>query len=183
MMKRLVLILLTAAGIVAPVISGRASAAQLRIGVFGLFHPTELVLAPAGELGCHPKHMTEEQFVIGRGVRKRYQVLARDDQEVNRRLRVDVFEGDGAFIFVDDLAGRLAGDNAAEEAGLHNKRSRGIATNNSSWRRPFRGPMPLIGPRNLHVAGPKSRFLPFASRRVGMTAFRSSRKKASGTLH
>src|SRR5512147_1534713 len=46
-------------------------------------------------------------------------VLRSDDQEVRRRLRVDVHEGDGVVVLVDDLGRDLAGGDLAEEAVGH----------------------------------------------------------------
>jgi hypothetical protein len=43
-------------------------------------------------------------------------VLVRNDENVRRRLRVDVPEGDGTFVPVNDLGGSLARDDPAKEA-------------------------------------------------------------------
>ena len=48
-------------------------------------------------------------------------MLARDDQDVGRRLGVDVAEGNDEVVLVDEVGRDLAGDDAAEEAvgGFH----------------------------------------------------------------
>ena len=43
-------------------------------------------------------------------------MLARDDQDVGRGLRVPVAEGDGVLTRRDDLGGHLTGDDGAEQA-------------------------------------------------------------------
>src|SRR4051794_25956046 len=47
---------------------------------------------------------------------ERGDVAARDDEDVRRRLRVDVVEGDGDVVLEHLLRGDLAGHDAAEEA-------------------------------------------------------------------
>jgi len=43
-------------------------------------------------------------------------VAARYDQRVTTRRRFDVHERHGALVLVDDLPGKLAGDDLAEQA-------------------------------------------------------------------
>jgi stage II sporulation protein D (peptidoglycan lytic transglycosylase) len=79
MMKRLVPLLLAAAVIAAPAIPLCASAAGLRIGVFGLFHPAELALAPAPH-GALLVRAGNESLILEDGQHARCRV-ARDQVE------------------------------------------------------------------------------------------------------
>jgi hypothetical protein len=57
-----------------------------------------------------------EQGLIGlRGVVEGFDVRARDDEDVRRGLRVDVAEGDGPLVLVDERGGNLARDDFAKE--------------------------------------------------------------------
>ncbi|MNY53708.1 hypothetical protein D3C86_1894880 [compost metagenome] len=60
---------------------------------------------------------------IAREVRDRGDVLLRDHEDVDRRLGVDVAEGDGVIVLVDDLRRDLAGDDLAEETIGHLRHS------------------------------------------------------------
>ena len=47
--------------------------------------------------------MAEQGGVVLSGIVQPGDVLARNNQKVHRRLRVEVLEGDGVLVFVDDL--------------------------------------------------------------------------------
>ena len=57
--------------------------------------------------------------VAGRQIVQRGDVPARDDQDMQRRLRVDVLERHQLIVLMDELAGNLAADDLAEEAVGH----------------------------------------------------------------
>jgi hypothetical protein len=60
------------------------------------------------------------QCVIGRRqVVDRRDVSTRDDEHMQRRLRVDVLDGDEVVVLMDDGALDLARDDLAEEAVAH----------------------------------------------------------------
>src|SRR3982751_4776078 len=68
-----------------------------------------------------------------------------DDEHWRRSLRIDVVEREHRFVLVDDRAGNLAGDDAAEQAGRmvfgHGSFASGIGPGH--WSRPL---VPVIGP-------------------------------------
>ena len=57
------------------------------------------------QLGRDEMQMAEQFAVFRRNVRVGRDDLARDDEDVDRRLRIDVMEGEALVVFVDD-AGR-----------------------------------------------------------------------------
>ena len=71
---------------------------------------------PLGHPPGHPLGAAHHriQVVLGH-LQEVLGVLARDDEQVPARRRVDVHEGDGALILVDLRAGDLARDDLAEE--------------------------------------------------------------------
>ena len=60
-------------------------------------------IALAGELRRDHLEAAQEQSVGWRGVAERLDVLARADQDVRGRLRVDVFEGEDLVVLADKL--------------------------------------------------------------------------------
>src|SRR5207253_6064652 len=72
-----------------------------------------------GELDRRQVQATD-QFGIGFGdVVVRRNDLARDDQNVRRRLRVGVPKGEAVLVFVDDLGGNLSFDDLQENVVGH----------------------------------------------------------------
>ena len=59
---------------------------------------------------------------LGRSVVRRNH-LARDDQHVDRRLGIDITEGQAAIIFVDNVGGNLLVEDLLEEVVLHHGRT------------------------------------------------------------
>ena len=70
----------------------------------------------AGDLGCGPEQAAEQGAVRSLGLRSGGDVPARHDENVHRRLRVQVGEGVGLLIFEDWLGGNLAGDDFTKQA-------------------------------------------------------------------
>src|SRR5450432_3363291 len=66
------------------------------------------------QLRRQPRHLTDDQRILHIGERR--DVRARNDDDVRRRLRIDVAEGDALRRLRDELRGNLAADDAAEEA-------------------------------------------------------------------
>lgn len=64
-----------------------------------------------------PEEMPAERRVVEIGERR--DVRAGHDEHMQRRLRVDVSERDGAVVLMDDLRGDLARDDAADHAIAH----------------------------------------------------------------
>ncbi len=69
-----------------------------------------------GELRCNGQHVPQQRSVLPRGVGERWEMLARDDEKVHRRLRGDVAEGDNLLIRVKELHRQLARSDAAKKA-------------------------------------------------------------------
>ena len=70
---------------------------------------------------CGDRGRGTEQFGHGSGIftansRERADMAARNQQNMGRRFRVNVVEGEKVRIFVDFLCGNLAGGDFAEEA-------------------------------------------------------------------
>ena len=68
------------------------------------------------QLRRHQKKMAEQRLVFGEGLLERGEVLSRKHQQVDRRLRVNVFDRHGALVLMNDFGGNLAVDDPAEEA-------------------------------------------------------------------
>ena len=73
----------------------------------------------ADQLRCHSEQVSEERLVFGSGFFQRGQVLAWDNQKVNRRLRMKIFYSHRHIVFIHDLARSLALNDAAEKAVVH----------------------------------------------------------------
>lgn len=54
-----------------------------------------------------PQHVAEHDLVLRSSVVQRIHVLAGDDQDVPRRLRIDVFERHNVIILVEDVRRKL----------------------------------------------------------------------------
>jgi hypothetical protein len=66
------------------------------------------------ERGRDAEELPRERVVLGREVVQRGDVLARDDEQVDGCLRIDVLERDDVCVLVDDLRGDLLLDDLAE---------------------------------------------------------------------
>jgi hypothetical protein len=66
------------------------------------------------QLGGHHVQMTEQLTVFRLDVGVGGNDLARDDEHVYGRLRIDVVEGDAVFVLVDDAGGDFLFDNLQE---------------------------------------------------------------------
>jgi hypothetical protein len=64
-------------------------------------------------------HRPYEPVVVRSEVVQRADVATGDDQYVQRRLRVDVPDGDELVVLVNESGGNLPADNPAEEAIVH----------------------------------------------------------------
>jgi hypothetical protein len=64
-------------------------------------------------------HRAHEPVVVRSEVVQRADVAAGDDQHVQRRLRVDVPDGDELVVLVNEPGWNLAADDPAEEAIVH----------------------------------------------------------------
>lgn len=71
-----------------------------------------------GNLVRDQQEMPEQPIVVLSRIQKRREVSARNDQDMDRGLRMDVLEGHGLVILIDDLAGKFSCRDPAKEAGL-----------------------------------------------------------------
>ena len=78
----------------------------------------------AGDLRYDPEQMAEQRSVFGRRFGERTEVLARDNQHMDRGVGMNVGEGDALLVLVDASGGDASVDDLAEEAG-HNSNSIG----------------------------------------------------------
>ena len=65
-------------------------------------------------------HLADELVVVGGEIVERRDVPPRHDEDVGRRLRIDVVEGDDALVFEDDGGVDFVIHDRAEEARRHN---------------------------------------------------------------
>src|SRR6266436_2816081 len=77
--------------------------------------PIEKIPLP-GELRGYKLQFPEHRLIFGPGVAQRFEVFTRANQDVSRRLWVDVFESKKIGIFVHDLRRNLLCRNLAEKA-------------------------------------------------------------------
>ena len=63
-----------------------------------------------------PQEMAERSFVSLRSFVEGFHVIARENEHMHGRLRIDVAKGDRALILVDNVCGNLARDDSAKEA-------------------------------------------------------------------
>ena len=66
-----------------------------------------------------PRHRSDQLVITRREVVQRGDVTSRDDQQMERRLRIDVLDGDYGIVLMDDRGWNRACDNLAEEAVSH----------------------------------------------------------------
>src|SRR6266511_943447 len=71
------------------------------------------------ELRRDAEQLPRERVVLRGEVVERRDVLARDDEQVHRRLRVDVLESHDVRVLMDELRGDLPLDDLAEQAVRH----------------------------------------------------------------
>jgi len=76
-----------------------------------------LELSLARQLRRDQEQVAEQEFILGGIVQGRH-VLARNDEQVNGCLGMDVFDGHRPLVLVNDLGGDAAFDDATENAGL-----------------------------------------------------------------
>ena len=69
-----------------------------------------------GDVGGHGEQVAEERAVGLGEVERGGDVLPRHEEDVRRRARGDVVDGDEQVVLVDASRGDLPGDDAAEEA-------------------------------------------------------------------
>lgn len=72
-----------------------------------------------GKLRSQLKDLTDNRSVIRRQIHQVRDVLAGNDQKVNRRLRINVPEGHQRFVLVNDIAFDLTFDNATKKTITH----------------------------------------------------------------
>jgi len=63
---------------------------------------------------CGVEDVSGERLVIFVQIVKRGDVFFRDDQEMYRRLRADIMEGNELIIFIELAGGNRTGDDSAE---------------------------------------------------------------------
>ncbi len=57
----------------------------------------------ARQLRRHYQEMSHQRLVFRRSIFERSKMLARNHQEMNRRLRMDVFNGRNLVVFIDEF--------------------------------------------------------------------------------
>jgi hypothetical protein len=67
-------------------------------------------------LSRQQKKMAEQRLVFGERLPQRGEMLSRKHQQVDRRLRMNVFNRHGALVLMNDFSGDFAVDDSAEEA-------------------------------------------------------------------
>ena len=75
-----------------------------------------------GQFGGEQQHAPQQRLVLGADLRHGRNVQFGDDEEMDRRPRVDVVEGKNLFVFIDFFARDLAGNDFAKDAvgvGVH----------------------------------------------------------------
>lgn len=90
-------------------------------------------------------HMAEQSLVFERQMRERSDVLARDDQQMDGRLRVDIGDGECPLVFEDLLRWYGTSGNFAEEA-IHAEQSNANVSHSPREvaRRPAREPRVIV---------------------------------------
>src|SRR4051812_23105656 len=94
----------------------------LCVGVEDRPEPAVGVALIARHRGGAAEHLTDQRLVAGLKIVQRRNVPLRDDQRVQRRLRVDVVEDHEVVVFVDYRCGNLLAHDAAEQAIGHGVR-------------------------------------------------------------
>ena len=81
-----------------------------------------------GDVVCHQEEVSEESIITLACIKERREMPAGNNQDVDRRLRVDVLEGYGVIVLVDDLGRKLPLNDLTEETGFHAQPSPLIST-------------------------------------------------------
>ena len=68
------------------------------------------------QLSGASQHPADQRVIVRTQIVRGRDVLPRDDQQMHRRLRIDVAERDEIVVFVHNRCRNLAGDDAAEQA-------------------------------------------------------------------
>ena len=72
-----------------------------------------------GDLLCREVHFSQNFPIIIRNIIGGGDMLSRNDQNVMRRLGIDVIESENRIIFVDDVTGNLTIRNLTEQTVIH----------------------------------------------------------------
>ncbi len=72
-----------------------------------------------GQLSRHKKEVAEQGLVFRCSLPERRNVFSWEDQQMDRRLRMNVLDRDRLFVLMHYFGGNLAIDNLAEEAISH----------------------------------------------------------------
>jgi len=92
---------------------GNQPKTTLRVGVHALLQ---------GQFGGEQQHAPQQRLVLGADLRHGRNVQFGDDEEMDRRPRVDIVKGKNLFVFIDFFARYLAGNDFAKDAvgvGVH----------------------------------------------------------------
>src|SRR5258708_38908283 len=73
-------------------------------------------VALGGQFGSYQLQLAEQRLVAGLGVVQRDKMFPGANQNVRRRLRVDVFKGEYVLVLINELRGNLFRANFAEQA-------------------------------------------------------------------
>ena len=68
-----------------------------------------------GDLACREHDVSEHRRIVWRRVANAHDVLLRDDEDVSRRHRSEIFERERVLVLEDDLRRDLARDDFAKE--------------------------------------------------------------------
>lgn len=68
---------------------------------------------------CHQQEVPQQPIISLIRIEDGREVLTGNDQDMNRRLRVDVFEGDGLLVLIHHLARTFPVCYLTKEAGIH----------------------------------------------------------------
>ena len=82
----------------------------------------------SGDAVRHQEEVPKESIITLACIKERREMPAGNNQDVDRRLRVDVLEGHRFFVLVDDLGGMLPLGDLTKETGLHAQPSPLIST-------------------------------------------------------
>jgi hypothetical protein len=88
----------------------------LRARVAGDTIATLPVAQALGEEPSHPDTVPDDGLVLRLHARNGLDVALGDDEQVDRRLRIEVLEGDHLLIVIFDISRAFSGDDTAEDA-------------------------------------------------------------------
>jgi hypothetical protein len=72
-----------------------------------------------GQLGGYKENVTEKPFVSVLEIEKSRYMLARDDQDMDWGLWVDILKGHNRTVLIDDISLDITFDNAAKKTFTH----------------------------------------------------------------